>query len=151
VTKPVGGARSRSSFAGVARAALEKHLPAAREPSAHWTARPNLACVRLASADGSFLLFALRRHLGWVTGEAGIARDPVEIESLPLLDAEGDAESGGYRVRLGDQLGDGGRWWPAGTSEQDLRERLEWIVLQLRVKATAYFARHPLPRRREAG
>jgi len=149
--KPAAGVGSRSNFAGLARAALEKHLPRAREASARWAVRPNLACVRLANADGSFVFFALRRHLGWVTGEAGIARDPVELEPLPLLDAEGGPESGGYRVRLGDRLGDGGRWWSVGASEQSLRERLEWIALQLCVKATAYFARHPLSPRRKAG
>ena len=37
--KPAAGVGSRSSFAGLARAALEKHLPRAREASAHWLER----------------------------------------------------------------------------------------------------------------
>ena len=38
------------------------------------------------------------------------------------------------------------RWWPAGETTEELSRQLEWIVLQIHVKADAYFVRHPLPR-----
>jgi hypothetical protein len=48
-------------------------------------------------------------------------------------------------VRLGELLHDEDRWWPAGGTESELSERLEWLVIQLRARAEGYFARHPIP------
>jgi hypothetical protein len=140
-----GGRQSRS-FASRARAAIEKHVPETREPAAHWGARTNLCWVRWPRAGGGFSYLALRRHLGWVSGEAGLALDPIELNDLPLGAAEAPPEATGYRVRLAELLGEEDRWWPAGSGAEELTRQLEWIVLQIRVKAEAYFARHPLPR-----
>lgn len=140
------GGRPARSFASRARAAIEKQLPETREPAAHWGARPNLSWVRWPRAGGGFSYLALRRHLGWVTGEAGLALEPVELNDLPLVPAESAPDTAGYRVRLAELLGEEDRWWPAGTSAEETSRQLEWIVLQIRVKADAYFARHPLPR-----
>ncbi len=144
---PGTGARPTQSFASLARAAIEKHVPEAREPAAHWGTGPNLAWVRWPRAGGAFSYLALRRHLGWVTGEAALAREPLELESVPL-GAPPDAS--GFRVRLGVLLGGEDRWWPAGAGDEDESRRLEWIVLQIRVKADAFFARRQDGRRGSA-
>ena len=141
-----GAGRPARSFAARARAAIEKHVPEAREAAAHWSARPNLAWVRWPRAGGGSSYLALRRHLGWVTGEAGLALDPLEFDDLTLGAAGAPAEAAGYRVRLAELLGEEDRWWPAGSSTEETSRQLEWIVLQMRVKADAYFARHPPPR-----
>jgi len=137
---PAGSVRSSRSFASLARAAIEKHVPEARDPRAHWGTGPNGAWVRWPREGGGFSYLALRRHLDWVTGEAGISREPVALGSLPLGAA--GAPATGFRVRLGELLGDEDRWWPVGAGNGDQGRRLEWIVLQIRVKAEAYFARH---------
>ena len=139
------GGHPARSFAARARAAIEKHVPEAREATAHWGARPNLCWVRWPRAGGGFSYLALRRHLGWVTGEAGHALEPLELDDLPLGTADAPPEAAGYRVRLAELLGEEDRWWPAGSSAEELGRQLEWIVLQIRVKADAFFARHPLP------
>ena len=140
------GGRQPRSFASRARAVIEQHVPDAREAAAHWGARTNLAWVRWPRAGGGFSYLALRRHLGWVTAEAGFALEPLELDDLPLGAAEVPADAAGYRVRLAEMLGEEDRWWPAGSDAKELTRQLEWIVLQIRVKAEAYFARHPLPR-----
>ena len=140
------GGRPARSFASRARAAIEKHVHETREAAAHWGARPNLCCVRWPRTGGGFSYLALRRHLGWVTGEAGVAVEPLELDDLPLGAAEVPPEAVGYRVRLAELLGEEDRWWPAGVGPDETNRQLEWIVLQIRVKADAYFARHPLPR-----
>jgi len=140
------GGRPARSFAARARAVIEKQMPETRAPEAYWGARPNLCWVRWPRAGGGFSYLALRRHLGWVTGEAGAALEPVELKALPLGAANAPADAPGYCVRLAELLGEEDRWWPAGSSAEELGRRLEWIVLQIRVKAEAYFARHPLPR-----
>lgn len=135
-------------FASIARAAIEKHVPESRGPRAHWVERPNLSWVRWPRAAGGYSYVGLRRHLGWVTGEAAIAAEPVELDRLTLgaLEAHTAAPShatAGHRVRLGDLLGEEDRWWPAGATPAETTRQLEWIVLQIRVKAETYFARHP--------
>ena len=140
------GGRPSRSFAARARSAIEKQVPETRTPEAHWGARPNLCWVRWPRAGGGFSYLALRRHLGWLTGEAGAALAPVELGALPLGAAEAPPDAPGYRVRLAELLGEEDRWWPAGDTTEELIRQLEWIVLQIRVKADAFFARRPLPR-----
>ncbi len=137
--------RQPRSFASRARAAIEKLVPEAREPEAHWGARPNLCWVRWPRPGGGFSYLALRRHLGWLTGEAGLALEPRELDDLPLGVAEAPPDATGLRVRLAELLGEEDRWWPAGESPEETGRQLEWIVLQIRVKADAFFARRPLP------
>ncbi len=136
------------SFSNVARAALEKHVPEATQSSAAWGSKPNLVWVRWHRGDGSNVYLGLRRHLGWVTGEAGISVARQDLAALPLRTEGGDetlcTRARGYRVRLGELLNEEDRWWPAGTSAAELSQQLEWIVLQLRVKADGYFLRHPV-------
>lgn len=138
------GARPRG-FASRARPVIEKHVPETRAPDAHWGARPNLCWVRWPRAGGGFSYLALRRHLGWVTGEAGTSLEPVELAALALGNPAAPRDASGYRVRLPELLGEEDRWWPAGESAEELARQLEWIVLQIRVKSEMYFARHPLP------
>jgi len=140
------GGRPPRNFASRARAAIEKHVPETRDPAAHWGARPNLCWVRWPRAGGGFSYLALRRHLGWLSGEAGLALEPLALNDLPLGAAEAPAEAAGYRVRLAELLGEEDRWWPAGDSAEETIRQLEWIVLQIRVKADVFFARNPLPR-----
>ena len=139
-------AREEASFATLARAAIEKHVPESRRPGVHWVLRPNLAWVRWARSGGGFSFLALRRHLNWVTGEAAIAADARAMEELPLGAAAAPPDAAGYRVRLGEMLGEADRWWPAGASATETSRQLEWIVLQLRVKADLWFSRHPSSR-----
>jgi hypothetical protein len=140
------GSRPSRSFASRARLVIEKLMPETRVPEAQWGARPNQCWVRWPRAGGGFSYLALRRHLGWVSGEAGMSLEPVDLGALPLGAAAAPPDAHGYRVRLAELLGEEDRWWPAGESPEDLARQLEWIVLQIRVKADAYFARHPLPR-----
>jgi hypothetical protein len=134
-----------SAFGALARAAIEKHVGEARTAGAHWTLAPNVAWVRWARAEGDFFYLAVRRHLDWVSGEAGISREAVALDQLPQRGSEDPVPEGpGYRVRLGFLLHGEDRWWPAGTTVAQQREQLEWLVLQLRVKAETEFRRHPL-------
>lgn len=131
--------KSRSPFAQVARAAIEKGVPEARKDSAAWGSKPNFIWVRWALPDGWYASIGLRRHLDWVTGELGMSRAPVDLDTLPLLtkprfDTEEVLEHGG-RVRLGLLLHDEDQWWPGGGSEAELAETLGRLALQLRVKA----------------
>ena len=143
---PGTGTRPTQSFASLARAAIVKHVPEAREPSAHWGEGVNVAWVRWPRAGGAFSYLALRRHLDWVTGEAALAREPLELDRLPRGAAGALPGAAGYRVRLGELLGGEDRWWPAGSGDEDVDLRLEWIVLQIRVKADAFFSRSAITR-----
>lgn len=133
-----------ATFSVLGRAALEKHVPEARTGAAQWHVTPGAVWVQWRHGDGTCFALSLKRHLDWVTGEAALSREPCYPESLPLL-TDGNAPSG-YRVRLGVLLHDEDRWWPAGNDAPALRERLDWMALQLGVKAATFFARHPLRR-----
>ncbi len=131
------------AFARHARAALEKHVPEARMSAAHWSVGANEAWVRFPRADGLYGYVALRRHLDWVGGEAGLSREPrefCELIRLPRRPAGGEV---GFRVGLGELLDGEDRWWPAGESEGELIERLEYLALQLAVKGGAFFRHWP--------
>src|SRR2546428_1848146 len=97
---PRGGGRPSRSFASRARVVIEKHMPEAREPAAHWGSRPNLCWVRWPRAGGGFAYLALRRHLGWVTGEAGPAPEPLGLDALPGGGGGGPPHTIGLRRRL---------------------------------------------------
>jgi hypothetical protein len=136
---PVQGA----TFARHARSALEKYLPESRTAAARWGSSANLAWVRWLREDGMHVYAALRRHLDWVTGEIGLAREPREHRDLPVVASLPDANASGFRLRLGDVLHEEDRWWPAGAGERELIERLEWLALQLSVKGGALLRRWP--------
>jgi hypothetical protein len=130
-----------ASFARLARAALEKHLPGAMGPRVHWHLGANEAWVGLPGPDGLFEYFGLRRHLDWVTGEVGISRAPSGLAVLPLVHTPPPRSATGFRIRLGDLLDEEDRWWPAGDSEAQVSERLEELALQLAVKGGACLRR----------
>ena len=132
-----------TTFARHARAALEKYLPEARTGAATWSVGLNEAWVRFPRDDGRWSYVALRRHLDWVSGEAGIAREPVPLADLVALPGEHPADAPGFRIRLGHLLHGEDRWWPVGDSEAALVERLEFLALQLAVKGRAYFHAWP--------
>jgi len=134
---------AKPTFARHARAALEKFLPEARTASAVWSVGHNEAWVRFPREDGLWGYVALRRHLDWVTGEAGIAREPVPLADLAVLPGNRPADAPGFRIRLGHLLHGEDRWWPAGDSEGALVERLGFLALQLAVKGRAYFRAWP--------
>ncbi len=136
-----------AAFSSIARAALEKHAPEAGRDTTVWGAKTNLVWMRWRRGDGMNAYLGLRRHLGWVTGEAGLSVGRHDLEQLPLHaggDDEAPARARGYRVRLGELLHEEDRWWPAGAGADELRRQLEWIVLQMTVKADGYFLRHPI-------
>ena len=130
-------------FARHARAALEKHVPEARGQTAHWKLGTNEAWVRFRRGDGLHGYFALRRHLDWLSGEAGVSREPRELADLFLLPGVPRGEVAGYRIRLGELLHGKDRWWPAGETGTQLDERLGHLALQLAVKGGAHFRRCP--------
>ena len=130
-------------FARHAREALEKHVPETRTPGSHWHLGTNEAWVRFPRPDGLFGYFALRRHLDWVSGEAGIAREPKALPELFRLPGHPRGAVAGYRIRLGDLIDGKDRWWPSGDTERQVAERLEMLALQLAVKGRTYFRRWP--------
>ncbi|MBI1797851.1 MAG: hypothetical protein HYR74_12470 [Candidatus Eisenbacteria bacterium] len=131
------------AFALHARAALEKHLPEARTAGARWGSGANLAWVRYRRDDGLYAYTALRRHLDWVTGEAGLSRAAREFHELPAHATLPGPDVEAFRLRLGEILHEEDRWWPAGATDADLIARLEWLALQLAVKGGALLRRWP--------
>jgi hypothetical protein len=140
----------RTPFARIARAALEQGVPEARTAAAQWGSKPNSVWVRWALPDGWHASIGLRRHLDWVTGELGLAREPADLDLLPLLaqpqfDTE-EVRARGGRVRLGVLRGEDDTWWPAGDTDAELEETLGLLALQLRVKAGRLLHVHVEPR-----
>ncbi len=131
--------KTRASFAALARTALEKHFSESRVPGAEWGSKANFGWVRIPHESGGFLYLGLRRHLDWVTGEVGVSSQPRELDALELRAEPGESSDPGYRIRLGHLLHDEDKWWPSGKSEKDLVERLDWLALQMRVKARTFF------------
>jgi hypothetical protein len=145
--RSTSGARTETQFARLARAAIEKQFPSARTTAAQWRVEPGHVWASWPREDGLIQSVGARRHLDWVTGEAALMRIARDPDTLPAWTGD-DVPAGaaqGYRIRLGDLLGDGDRWWPAGERPAELAQRLEWILLQLVVKTDAHFSRHPLP------
>ena len=136
-------AMKAGAFAMRARAALEKHVPEARTAGAQWRLGTNQAWVRYRRLDGHYGYVGLKRHLGWVTGEAGVAREPRDLADLFLLPGKPEGDVPGYRIRLGDLMHAEDRWWPAGGTERELVQRLEFLALQLAVKAGVRFRKWP--------
>ena len=130
-------------FARHARAALEMHVPGARSQAAHWNLGTNEAWVRVPRPDGLYAYFALRRHLDWVSAEAGLAREPRPLDELARTPGAAHGDVAGYRIRLGELLHGRDRWWPVGENGAELDERLQYLALQLAVKAGAHFRRWP--------
>jgi len=128
-------------FARHARAALEMHIPEARTSEAYWILGTNVAWVRFRREDGLYGYFALRRHLDWVSGEAGLSREPLQLGELLLTPAP--VQAAGHRIRLGELLHGRDRWWPAGRNGSQLEERLRYLALQLAVRGGAHFRRWP--------
>jgi hypothetical protein len=141
--------KPRVPFSAIARMAIEHSVPETRAAQAEWHERINDAWVRWP-LEGGFAFLRLHRHLDWITGEFGIAREPVAIGALTLLPEAGVAESQGAMIRLGDLLEEADRWWRAGADQKALAERLEWMALELRVKGSAYFHRRDSERERVA-
>jgi hypothetical protein len=145
--EPKATTRAGDSFAALARDALARHLPATGVRGLAWGARAGLVWVRWQRGDDMNVYLGLRRHLEWVTGEAGISVERHELDALPARTGEGmDAavvRARGYRVRLGELLHEEDRWWPSGATPDERARQLDWIVLQLRLKADGYFLRHP--------
>ncbi|MGH7731374.1 MAG: hypothetical protein ACRENJ_09005 [Candidatus Eiseniibacteriota bacterium] len=130
-------------FARHARAALEKHVPEARTPAAHWHLGTNEAWVRYPRHDGLHGYFGLRRHLDWVSAEAGVSREPTSLADLFRLPGHPRGDVVGYRIRLGDLIDGKDRWWPTGETPSQMDERLGQLALQLAVKGRKFFRRWP--------
>ena len=145
--RPTVGKGAETQFTRLARAAIEKRFPPARTQGAEWQIAPGHIWVSWTRGDGSIQAVGARHHLDWVTGEAALMRERSNPDTLPAWtgDEVPPGATQGYRVRLGDLLGDGDRWWPAGDGTRELAAQLEWIAIQMMVKIDAHFARHPLP------
>ena len=142
-TRVSGSASRPGVFARHARRALEKHVPEARGAAAHWHLGTNEAWVRYPRRDGLHGYLALRRHLDWVSGEAGVSREPAALGELFRLPGQPAGEVAGFRIRLGDLIDGKDRWWPAGEDEGQLDDRLGQLALQLSVKSGSRFRRWP--------
>lgn len=134
----------RQSFSTLAREAIRKHAPESMAAEAWWSVANNAVWVRWVLEPGSFAYLGIQRHLDWISGETGISHEPVELGRLFPLPGVPAGPVPGWRIRLGHLTEGDDRWWPAGSNEAELIERLEWMVLQLRVKGGAYF-RHYAP------
>jgi hypothetical protein len=139
----------RAPFSTIARTAIEHVVPETRAAEAAWDERTNDAWVRWPYERG-FAYLRIHRHLDWISGEFGLAREAVPLTALTLLPEAEAAESRGARIRLGDLVGESDRWWRAGADQKALGERLEWMALELRVKGSAYFHRRDSERERLA-
>jgi hypothetical protein len=137
----------RAPFASLARKAVEHSVPETRAAQAEWYEHINDAWVRWPF-EGGYAFLRIHRHLDWITGEFGIAREAVAIQALTLLPKAGTPESQGAMIRLGDLVGEEDRWWRAGADQKALVERLEWMALELRIKGAAFFHRRDLERER---
>jgi len=137
-------AGARVAFAELAREAIARAVPEARESAAHWHLGINMAWVRFPE-DGRWTFIGLHRHLDWLSGDAGNAFEPCAMDDLFALPGVPERVVFGHRVRLGDLLGGEDRWWRAGADEHALSERLQWMALQLRVKGRSFFLNHPAP------
>lgn len=129
--------------------AIERTVPETRTAEAAWHERTNEAWVRWPH-DGGFAYLRIHRHLDWIAGEFGVAREDVTVSALTLLPELEAPESPGARISLGDLLDEADRWWKAGADQKALAERLEWIALELRVKGSAFFHRRDAERERLA-
>ena len=134
--KPVVGVRT--PFAEIARDAIRRAVAEARAPGAVWHLGINVAWVRFPE-DRGYTFLGIHRHLDWISGDAGTAAAPCEMDDLHPLPGDPERPVSGFRIRLGDLLGGEDRWWRAGADEKGLAERLEWMALHLRVKGRAYF------------
>jgi len=141
--------KPRVPFSAIVRMAIERAVPETRAAEASWHEHTNDAWVRWP-LEGGFAFLRIHRHLDWITGEFGIASQPVELKALTLLPEPGTPETPGALIRLGDLLGEADREWRAGADQKALAERLEWIALELRVKGSAYFHRRDSERGRVA-
>lgn len=137
---PVPG--TRRPFAEIARDAIQRVVGETRGPDATWSLGVNVAWVRFPER-GRYTFLGVHRHLDWLSGDAGTASEPCEMDDLYPLPGRPEHTRRGYRVRLGDLLEGEDRWWRAGADEGSLAERLEWMAMQLRVKGQAYFHHHP--------
>ena len=130
-------------FAGHARAAIEKHVPEARTPGAHWHLGTNEAWVRFPRRDGLYGYFGFRRHLDWMSGEAGLSSQPGSLGEMFRLPGRPGGDVPGFRIRLGDLIDGKDRWWPTGEGATEMDERLGELALQLSVKGRKFFRRWP--------
>jgi hypothetical protein len=139
---------SRTPFAALGRAAIQKQVPESRATESVWHERLNSVTVRWPEADG-FVYIGIHRHLNWIAGETGWSRHPAELQDLRPLHHIGVGSDRGWRIGLGELLEGENRWWRAGSNETTLCERLDWIALQLRVRGAAYLRRRGAETRRE--
>src|SRR5437870_1578546 len=91
----------RPSFASLARAAIEKHVPEARESEVWWSLGNNAVWVRWPLASIGFAYLGVHRHLQWLSGEVGISREPAALGELFPLPGSAVMPVAGYRIRLG--------------------------------------------------
>jgi len=145
MTTPADSTPQQPPFSQLARHALEKHVPESRDSRAWWSLANNAVWVRWPVDDVGYAYIGLHRHLDWLSGEAGMSREPSELGALFPLPGVPAAPVPGYRIKLGHLLDVDDIWWPAGDTLAEHIERLEWMALQLRVKGAAFFRRYPVP------
>jgi hypothetical protein len=87
--------------------------------------------VRWEGEDGRFIYCAIRRRMDSLTGEVGVASEPLELEQLPFVNAPKDANLQGSRIQLGLLIHGHDKWWSTGGTEPGFHDRIDWLAQQL--------------------
>ena len=129
-----GAKPERQPFGTFVRTALRYRLPESRHADAHWWSGPNITWVRWQREDGRYLYCGIRRRRDWLTGELGIAADPLEFDELTVTKSAGGLTVAGTRIPLGYLVSGHDQWWTTGGNELGFTDRLDWLAQQLKLR-----------------
>jgi hypothetical protein len=132
---------NRPTLGALVRIAIRNRIRESRAEDALWQSSHNLGWVRYACEDGRFVYCGIRRKMGWITGEMGIAHEALELDQLTLVNAIPSSAPGmTCRIQLGMLLHGTDKWWSFGGTEKGLTERLDWIALQMNLRMFSFLA-----------
>jgi hypothetical protein len=133
------------TFADLARIAIEKHVPEARDPSAHWATGRTRRGFATGAVWCYYAYFGCETICNGSPVPPAISRTPRELNDLLPLPAHVTRVAPGYRFSLGDLLNSGDRWWPAGRTREEQIECLDSLALQMSVHGrTTYLDSGPV-------
>lgn len=129
-----GAQKERQPFGSFVRLSMRSRLIECRAHDSHWSSGPNIAWVRWPRDDGRYVFAAIRRRRDWLTGELGIANDPVELDELVEVKTVAGLRMSGTRISLGFMTSGHDQWWTTGGNEQGFLDRLDWLSQQLKLR-----------------
>jgi hypothetical protein len=135
----------RVPFGTLVRTAIRNRFRESRAPEAVWQGGSNLGWVRWACEDGRYFYCGIRRKNGWITGELGIASEPLELDELKLIQALTPSAGDAFRIQLGMLLHGQEKWWSFGGTEKGLNERMDWIAQQLQMRMYSFLSSSSVP------